>query len=79
VVGCAELFQLFGVDTMLIWNAILLKKRVFVYSDKVADLLALVRSVCSLLLSAVCPLLIFCFICLFLIYFLFLFFFLNVC
>jgi len=39
-----ELFELFGVESIVIWVAILLKKRIFVYCDKLSDLLALVRA-----------------------------------
>jgi len=39
-----EMFDTFGLETIVVWVAILLKKRIFVYSDKLIDLLALVRS-----------------------------------
>jgi len=39
-----EIFTLFGLDAILIWQAMLQKKRIFVYSNKLSDLLALVRS-----------------------------------
>jgi len=39
-----ETFELFGADTILIWTAMLLKKRVFVYANKVSELLPVIRS-----------------------------------
>jgi len=39
-----EIFSLFGTDAIFIWQAMLQKKRIFVYSNKLSDLLALVRS-----------------------------------
>jgi len=40
-----ELIKLFGQDCILIWIAVLLKKRIFVYAEKLSDLLSLVRCV----------------------------------
>jgi hypothetical protein len=39
-----DLFALFGVETIVIWTAMLLRKRVFVYADKPSVLMQLVRS-----------------------------------
>lgn len=39
----AELFKTFEADTVLIWMAMVMKRRVFVYADRVPDLLRIVR------------------------------------
>eukprot|EP00823_Brevimastigomonas_motovehiculus_P006201 TRINITY_DN502_c0_g1_i1.p1 TRINITY_DN502_c0_g1~~TRINITY_DN502_c0_g1_i1.p1 ORF type:complete len:356 (+),score=73.37 TRINITY_DN502_c0_g1_i1:40-1107(+) len=38
-----DVFSLFGLDTAVIWLGVLLKKRIFVYAEKIEDLLSLVR------------------------------------
>jgi len=39
-----KIFEMFQTETILFWMAMLLKKRVFVYSDKLSELLAVIRS-----------------------------------
>jgi len=39
-----KIFELFGIETILIWVAMITRKRVFVYADRVDDLQALIRS-----------------------------------
>jgi len=39
-----RIFELFGIETILIWVAVLTKKRIFVYCDKLDDLQAIIRS-----------------------------------
>lgn len=38
-----EIFSSFGLEAIVIWVAILCKKRIFVYSDKLTDLIAAIR------------------------------------
>merc|ERR1719445_1922910 len=39
-----KIFEMFQAETILIWMAMILKKRIFVYSDKLSDLLSIIRS-----------------------------------
>jgi len=39
-----KVFDLFGLDSILIWVAVLLKQRIFIYSDKLEEVLGLVRA-----------------------------------
>jgi hypothetical protein len=39
-----KIMEMFGVEAVVVWVAMVLKKRVFVYSDKISDLTSLVQS-----------------------------------
>jgi len=39
-----QFFEMFGMEAVVVWVAMVIKKRVFVYCDKLGDLLAAVRS-----------------------------------
>jgi len=39
-----KIFELFGVEFIVIWNAVLLRQRIFVYSDKLDEVLSLIRA-----------------------------------
>ncbi len=39
------LLELFGAEAVHIWTAVLLKKRIFVYSPKLSELLSVVRAI----------------------------------
>jgi len=39
-----DIFQMFGLDSIVIWTAVLLKKRVLVYAEKLSELLPVVRA-----------------------------------
>jgi len=39
-----KIFELFGVEFIVIWNAVLLRQRIFVYSDKLDEVLGLIKA-----------------------------------
>jgi hypothetical protein len=40
-----KIFETFGIEAIIIWVAMVCKKRIFVYSDKPAEVLAVVRAI----------------------------------
>jgi hypothetical protein len=40
-----KIFETFGIEAVIIWVAVICKKRIFVYSDKPAEVLQIVRAI----------------------------------